>query len=77
MFGSFEGLYTLYRPQLDGCHLARITCMVAHLLAWVLQASRSGNLGGHKEQLVVRVAGQDIQLDAHERDAMQAIPPLN
>lgn len=34
--------------------------------AWVLQACRSGHLSRHEKQVMLRVAHEDIQLDAHE-----------
>lgn len=33
-------------------------------VCWVFQASRSGHLSRHEQQLMLRVAHEDIQLDA-------------
>ncbi len=41
-----------------------------------LQSSSSGNLRDHKEQVMLRVAHEDIQLDAHEITLFKAGPPL-
>ena len=35
-------------------------------VAWVLKASRSGYLSRHKEQVMLRVTHQYVQLDAHK-----------
>lgn len=42
-------------------------------MAWIPEACRSGDLSGHEQQVMLRVAHQDIQLDAHE--AFKALWP--
>lgn len=61
-----QGLWNFQSPQLPSFLVANCTGADTCRVVWGLQASRSGHLSRHEQQLMLRVAHEDIQLDAHE-----------